>query len=78
VPAEGAAIVRNGRAIGRVTSSKWSPTLDRTIGLAWLATDAAAEGSDLTIRLGDGGEATVAGVVRTRAFYDPDGERLRT
>ena len=79
VPAEGAAIIRHGSAIGRVTSSKWSPTLNRPIGLAWLASDEAVEGRSLTIRLGVGREGqTSSAVVRTRPFYDPDGERLRS
>jgi sarcosine oxidase subunit alpha len=78
VPAEGAAIVRDGAAIGRVTSSKWSPSLERTIGLAWLAADAASDGAPLTIRLGEGGDTAVIGKVRSRPFYDPDGERLRS
>jgi sarcosine oxidase subunit alpha len=78
VPAEGAAIVRGGRAIGRVTSAKWSPTLTRTIGLAWLSGDAATDGAPISVRLGVGtsGE-TVEGRVRRRPFYDPEGKRLR-
>jgi len=78
VPAEGASILRNGVAIGRVTSSKWSPTLERTIGLAWVAAADAVENRELQVRLGTGTLGiTVAGRVRTRPFYDPDGERLR-
>jgi len=78
LPAEGAAIVRDGAAIGRVTSCKWSPTLERGIALAWLAAADAVEGQKVTMRLGVGraGDTTV-GRVRTRPFYDPDGERLR-
>jgi sarcosine oxidase subunit alpha len=78
VPAEGAAVVSNGVAIGRVTSSKWSPSLGRTIGLAWLAGEAAQDGTTVAIRLGDGTDATVTGQVRTHPFYDPDGDRLRS
>jgi sarcosine oxidase subunit alpha len=79
VPAEGAAIVHDGRAVGRVTSAKWSPTLGRPIGLAWLPADDAADGTEIIVRLGvgRGGETTPA-VVRTRPFYDPAGERLRS
>src|SRR5437867_12563993 len=33
-PAEGAAVVRAGEGIGRVTSSKYSPVLHQVIGLA--------------------------------------------
>lgn len=79
VPAEGAAVVLGGKPIGRVTSSKWSPTLDRAIGLAWVPADLAVEDQALTIRLGTGREgASAPAVVRTRPFYDPAGERVRS
>jgi sarcosine oxidase subunit alpha len=79
VPAEGAAIVSAGRGVGRVTSAKWSPTLQHTIGLAWIDHDAADDGEAISVRLGVGtaGE-TVAGLVRRQPFYDPEGKRLRT
>ncbi len=79
VPAEGAAVVRDGRPIGRVTSSKWSPTLGRAIGLAWLPAEDAVEDRSITIRLGTGREGSTApAVVRTSPFYDPAGERVRS
>jgi len=79
VPVEGAAVVLDGKPIGRVTSSKWSPTLDRAIGLAWVPADLAVEDQALTIRLGTGREgASAPAVVRTRPFYDPAGERVRS
>ncbi len=79
VPAEGAAIVRDGRPIGRVTSSKWSPTLGKAIGLAWLPADDAVEDRPITVRLGTGREGSTApAVVRTSPFYDPAGERVRS
>ncbi len=79
VPAEGAAVVRDGRPIGRVTSSKWSPTLSRAIGLAWLPAEDAVEDRPITIRLGTGrGGSTAPAVVRTKPFYDPAGERVRS
>jgi sarcosine oxidase subunit alpha len=79
VPQEGAAIVHDGRAVGRVTSARFSPTLGHAIGLAWLAADAATDGEPVTIRLGIGtaGE-TVEGRVRQGAFYDPEGARPRS
>lgn len=79
VPAEGAAIVRDGHAIGRVTSCKWSPTLRRAIGLAWVRAQDSTEGAALTIRLGTGTDgASTPGKVQLRPFYDPDGVRLRS
>ncbi|MBI2469109.1 MAG: (2Fe-2S)-binding protein [Candidatus Rokubacteria bacterium] len=74
VPAEGAAVVADGRPIGRVTSAKWSPHLGRAIGLAWLPAEAAREGAAFDVRV-DG--ATRRATVVTRPFYDPDGARLR-
>lgn len=79
VPAEGSAVVRDGKPIGRVTSSKWSPTLERAIGLAWVPADTAVEDHALTIRLGAGREgASAPAVVRTKPFYDPAGEKVRS
>jgi sarcosine oxidase subunit alpha len=74
-PGEGAAVVRDGRAIGRVTSAKWSGWLSRVIGLAWVPPELADEGATFDIRV-DGGVAR-ARVVR-RPFYDPDGARVRS
>ncbi len=79
VPAEGAAIVRDGRPVGRVTSSKWSPTLGKAIGLAWLPAEDVVEDQPIVIRLGTGREgASAPAVVRTAPFYDPAGERVRS
>jgi sarcosine oxidase subunit alpha len=79
VPAEGAAVVRDGRPIGRVTSSKWSPTLGKAIGLAWLPAEDAVDDRAITVRLGTGREGSTApAVVRTSPFYDPAGERVRS
>jgi aminomethyltransferase len=46
---EGAAVSRGGRAVGRVTSGTFSPTLERTIAMAYVAPDAAAPGTDLDV-----------------------------
>lgn len=75
VPDEGAGMVRDGRLIGRVTSAKWSPHLERTIGMAWLTEPPTTDGTRLAIRH-EG--RTVTATVVTRPFYDPDGERLRS
>ncbi len=79
VPAEGAAVVRDGKPIGRVTSSKWSPTLGKAIGLAWLPAEDAVDDRAITVRLGTGREGSTApAVVRSSPFYDPAGERVRS
>jgi sarcosine oxidase subunit alpha len=77
VPPEASQIVRDGRQIiGRVTSSRMSPTLGRSICLAAIQTEAAQAGSRVTILLEDGRpiEATVMEQV---AHVDPEGRRLR-
>jgi len=74
-PAEGAAVVADGRPIGRVTSAKWSPHLGRVIGLAWLPTARALDGAEFEVRMNG---RTVGARVVTRPFYDPEGRRLRS
>ncbi len=74
-PPEGAQLVRDGRPAGRVTSSRWSPQLQRAIGMAWVPPDQAAEDTAIEIRV-DG--SLLRAFVRLRPFYDPDGERLRS
>ena len=68
-------MVAGGRAVGRVTSSKWSGQLGRAIGMAWLPAALAEDGKAFEVRV-DGGTRTAR--VVTRAFYDPDGLRLRS
>jgi sarcosine oxidase subunit alpha len=75
IPGEGAAVVAAGRPVGRVTSSKWSGQLGRAIGMAWLPAALAEDGTAFEVRV-DGGTRTAR--VVTRAFYDPEGLRLRS
>lgn len=74
IPGEGAAVVAAGRPVGRVTSSKWSPTLGRGIGMAWVPAELAREGAEFEIR--SEGRLTRGRVV-ARPFYDPDGARMK-
>jgi glycine cleavage system aminomethyltransferase T len=74
VPNEGAAVVVDGRPVGRVTSSRFSPLLRRTIGMAWVPAALAEEGVSIT--LADDGQRLSA-QVQTAPFYDPDQEKLR-
>ncbi len=74
VPAEGEAIVNGDEIAGRVTSSKYSPYLGKTIGLGWVPVADAADGRTITIRSKG---ALVTATVRTKPFYDPEGLRLR-
>jgi len=77
LPAEGSQLIAEaGRLCGRVTSSRFSPTLGRTVALAQVDSASAAPGCEVTIRLVDGG--TVRAVVTEHlAQVDPEGVRVR-
>jgi sarcosine oxidase subunit alpha len=76
VMTEGAVVLRDGQATGcQVTSARWSPQLEASIGLATVPAELAGDGAQI--------EISYAGVthlarVQTRPFYDPDGEVLRS
>jgi sarcosine oxidase subunit alpha len=71
---EGCQVVEQGRPAGRVTSARSSPTLGRTIGLAWVPAVRAAAGQSFLVRCnGSDLPARVAPV----PFYDPEGKRLK-
>ncbi|MFQ5556651.1 MAG: 2Fe-2S iron-sulfur cluster-binding protein [Acidimicrobiales bacterium] len=78
VPEEACQILRSGtnEILGRITSSRMSPTLDRSICLGQVAAEVATPGSSLTILLADG-ERVGATVMEHQAHFDPRGERLR-
>ena len=76
VPTEGAAIMPEGESpMGQVTSARYSPQLDKVIGLAWVPAALAKDGASVTIS--DNGKRLAAEVV-LKPFYDPDGEVLRS
>ncbi len=74
-PTEGAVVIGNGAPAGQVTSSRFSPKLERVIGLAWVP--AALARDEAAIEISDRGER-IAATVTTRPFYDPGGEVLRS
>jgi sarcosine oxidase subunit alpha len=74
VPAEGEQIVDHGRLVGRVTSARYSPTLDKSIGMGWVTKELAYEGAVIQIRSHG---KLVQARVGCGPFYDPDGKRLR-
>ncbi|MFN8159987.1 MAG: 2Fe-2S iron-sulfur cluster-binding protein [Solirubrobacterales bacterium] len=74
VPTEGAAVVVDGKPVGRVTSSRFSPKLERSIGMAWVPAALAEDGASITVS--DRGRR-IGAEVQTAPFYDPDQERLR-
>ncbi len=75
VPTEASQIVSGDAIVGRITSSRMSPTLGRSVCLAMVEAALASPGTPLMIELG-GGERAVARVLEHLAHYDPDGERL--
>ncbi|MGI8435088.1 MAG: 2Fe-2S iron-sulfur cluster-binding protein [Nocardioidaceae bacterium] len=77
VPPEASQIVRDGKQIiGRVTSSRMSPTLGRSVCLASINLDAAEAGSRVTVLLEDG-RRIEATVLPELVHLDPEGRRLR-
>jgi len=76
VPEDGVAIIEKGEIAGRVTSSRFSPTLKRGIGLAWVRKEMSETGSWFMIRNTDGSE--VKATVLDHAAYDPEGLLLKS
>jgi sarcosine oxidase, subunit alpha len=74
LPEDGAAILVDGKLAGRVTSARYSPVNRKAVGLAWVPTDLAREGAEIDVRI-DG--RLVRAHITQRAFYDPEGARLR-
>lgn len=60
--------------IGRVTSSRYSPTLKQSIGLCWLPVDRCEPGTEFTVRVR--GQLKIGRVV-SLPFYDASGARLK-
>ena len=74
VPEDGAPVVVDRAPVGRVTSSRLSPTMGKGFGLAWVPVDLAEEGREIRIQVD--GKAMPANVT-LQPVYDPEGKRLR-
>ena len=74
VPHDGDAVVADMAPVGRVTSSRLSPTMGKGFGYCWVPADLAEQGTTIHIRT-DG--VVSPAEVRTEPFYDPEGKRLR-
>jgi sarcosine oxidase subunit alpha len=72
---EGCQVVEQGRPVGRVTSARHSPTLEKTIGLAWVPVVGAATRERFLIRFNG---ADLPALVAPVLFYDPEGKRLKS
>jgi sarcosine oxidase subunit alpha len=75
LPLEGAALVVGKRPVGRVCSSRWSDAAGAFIGLAWVPTSMAEEGTALAFRSGG---TVIAARVHLKPFLDPEGAKLRS
>jgi sarcosine oxidase, subunit alpha len=76
VPPEGCQLVEGSKIVGRITSSRFSPTLERAIGLGFVSQRLSAPGTVVSVRLEDGTTAPVT-VMAHHAHFDPEGTRLR-
>ena len=77
VPPEASQIVEDKNGIaGRITSSRMSPTLRRSICLGFVAPHLAEPGTTVTVRLPDG-KRIAARVMEHHAHFDPEGRRQR-
>jgi sarcosine oxidase subunit alpha len=76
VPAEASLIMVGDHIAGRVTSSRMSPTLGRSICLAQVEAQLAEPGTEVTVRLPTGRMITAL-VTPHLAHVDPDGGRMR-
>lgn len=66
-------IIEQGQIVGRVTSVTRSPTLGKTIGLAFVSPERSAPGTEFQIRTDDG--TLVSATAVETPFYDPQGQR---
>ncbi|CAN5808442.1 sarcosine oxidase subunit alpha [soil metagenome] len=77
VPPEASQLVEGAATIvGRITSSRMSPTLGRAVCLGYVAPHLAAAGTLVSVQLPDGTRIP-ARVMSTLAHVDPEGARLR-
>jgi sarcosine oxidase, subunit alpha len=77
VPPEASQIVEGeNKIVGRITSSRMSPTLGRSISLGFVAPHLTTPGTKVMVQL-PGGERIPASVTPHHAHYDPEGTRQR-
>jgi aminomethyltransferase len=66
VPRHGMAVESGGRIVGRITSGAFSPSLERAIAMAYVATDVAAPGTQLEVIAGP---SRIGARIVKRPFY---------
>jgi sarcosine oxidase subunit alpha len=72
---EGCQIVEQRRPVGRVTSARFSPTLRKLIGLAWVPEARCTAGERFLVHCAGSELPAVAAAV---PFYDPPGQHLKS
>jgi sarcosine oxidase subunit alpha len=72
---EGCQVVEQGRPAGRVTSARFSPTLEKYVGLAWVPAGRSHPGGQFLIHSHN---TDLSAMVTPIPFYDPQGERLKS
>jgi glycine cleavage system T protein (aminomethyltransferase) len=77
LPKAGDAVTVGGRQVGSLTSSDTGHSLGRTLAMGYLEPAAAAAGTRVTVTSAESG-VSAEGIVHTKAFYDPDRERVRS
>ena len=76
LPKAGDPVVLAGTTVGSVTSSDTGHALGRTLAMGYVGPEAAVEGAPVAVVSVETGQVT-DGVVRLKAFYDPERTRLR-
>ena len=74
VPEDGVPVVSGNKPVGKVTSARFSPTMKKGFGIAWVPMELAQDGTQINIMVR--GKLQPAEVT-LEPFYDPEGERLR-
>jgi aminomethyltransferase len=74
LPKPGDAVLADGERVGTVTSADHGYAVGRSLALAYVRPDAAPQGASLTVT----GDSTWPVTVSLEAFYDPNGERVRS
>ena len=75
LPPTGTPITKEGRTIGMVTSSCWSPTYGTSLALGVVERAAAEEGSEVQIRAS---AENISGTMTTAPMHDPKRTRARS
>ncbi len=73
VPQESCLVLRDNVPVGHVTSSLWSPTLNKHIALAYVHGDDSDIGTQVTLKCRNG--KLLNAPVEGHAFFDPDNKR---